>query len=154
MAINRTPILDQEIWRLKNKDKPIIKENTVPPNLIDTPIDQRNKIEERIFRLASESAEEEAELDLMSLLKEFKKWKEKNKGGWRDFLNSNREDIRIIKLKEGGPIDKANRPKEPGVKQIDLMPDFHILMDMLSKMSPQERESIQWLLDRTLGKKK
>ena len=154
MAINRTPILDQEIWRLKNKDKPIIKENTVPPNLIDTPIDQRNIIEERIFRLASESAEEEAELDLISLLKEFKKWKEENKGGWRDFLNSNREDIRIIKLKEGGPIDKANRPREPGVKQIDLMGDFHNLMDMLAKMNPQERKSIQWLLDRTLGKKK
>ena len=155
MAINRTPILDQEIWRLKNKDKPIIKENTVPPSLMDSPLEQRNLKEDRIFRLASESAEEEAELDLISLLKEFKKWKENNKGGWRDFLNSNREDIRIIKLKEGGPIDKANRPKEPpGVKQIDLMGDFHNLMDMLSKMSPQERASVQWLVDKTFGKKK
>ena len=154
MAINRTPILDQEIWRLKNKDKPIIRENTVPPSLMDSPLEQRNLKEDRIFRLASESAEEEAELDLMSLLKEFRKWKKNNKGGWRDFLNSNREDIRIIKLKDGGPIDKRNLPREPGVKQIDLMGDFHKLMDMLSKMSPQERESIQWLVDKTFGKKK
>ena len=34
--------IEEEIWRLKNKDKPKVKDNSVPPNLVDTPIDQRN----------------------------------------------------------------------------------------------------------------
>jgi len=160
----RNKYIEEEIWRLKNQDKPIIKQETVPPNLMDSPIDQRNFKDERIFRLASESAAEEAEMEFNSLLEEFREWKKKNKGTFKDFLKSNQEDIKIIKIsklladrkvaKEGGPIDKANRPKEPEVKQIDLMGDFHKLMGMLAKMSPQERRSIQWLVDRTFGKKK
>ena len=160
----RNKYLEEEIWRLKNQDRPIIKQETVPPSLMDPPLEQRNLKDDRIFRLASESPAEEFEMEFNSLLKEFREWKKKNKGNFKDFLKSNQEDIKIIKIsklladrkvaKEGGPIDKANRPKEPaGVKQINLMGDFHKLMDMLAKMSPQERESIQWLVDKTLGKK-
>ena len=159
----RTPLIEQEILRLKNKDKPKIKENVVPPNLIDGPIDQRNLRDERVFRLASETASEEAELELNSLLQQFREWQRTHKGTFKDFLKSN-QDIKIIKIskiladrrkvaKEGGVIDKANRPKEPQVKEINLMGDFHKLMDMLAKMSPQERRSIQWLVDKTFGKK-
>ena len=158
----RNKYLEEEIWRLKNKDKPIIKEKVVPPSLMDTPLEQRNLKDDRIFRLASESPAEEFEMEFNSLLKEFQDWKKKNKGTFKDFLKSN-QDIKIIKiskiladrtkLNSGGPV--KNKPKEPtGVKEIDLMPDFHKLMDMLSKMSPQERESINWLVEKTFGKKK
>ena len=65
------------------------------------------------------------------------------------------EEIEIKSAKHGGLIDKTNKPKEPaGVKKIDLMGDFYNLMDMVAKMSPQERRSIQWLLDKTFGKKR
>ena len=162
MAISRTPILDREIWRLKNINKPKLKQETVPPSLMDSPLEQRNFKDERIFRLASESPAEEFEMEFNSLLKEFQDWKKKNKGTFKDFLKSN-QDIKIIKISKiladrtklnaGGPV--KNKPKEPaGVKEIDLMPDFHKLMDMLSKMSPQERESIKWLVEKTFGKKK
>jgi len=158
----RNKYIEDEIWKLKNIDKPKIKENVVPPNLIDGPIDQRNLRDERVFRLASETASEEAELELNSLLLQFREWKRTHKGTFKDFLKSN-QDIKIIKIskiladrkvaKDGGLIDKRNLPKEPEVKQISLMGDFHKLMDMLSKMSPQERKSIQWLVDKTFGKK-
>ena len=158
----RNKYLEEEIWRLKNQDRPIIKQETVPPSLMDSPLEQRNLKDDRIFRLASESPAEEFEMELNSLLEEFREWKKKHKGNFKDFLKSN-EDIKIIKISKiladrtkldaGGPV--KNRPKEPaGVKEIDLMPDFHKLMDMLSKMSPQERKSIQWLVDKTFGKKK
>ena len=207
--MSRTPLLDQEIWRLKNEDLKIRpkKKNTVPPNLIDTPIDQRNFKDERIFRLASESAAEEFEMEFNSLLKEFQDWKKTHEGTFKDFLKSNKDDVKVIKIskilanrkvadatdaqqeeakrlwqlelkkmelnpyyipdlidpeeieiksaKHGGLIDKRNLPKEPAdVKKIDLMGDFYNLMDMVAKMSPEQRRSIQWLLDKTFGKKK
>ena len=158
----RNKYIEEEIWRLKNQDRPKIKQETVPPSLMDSPLEQRNLKDDRIFRLASESPAEEFEMELNSLLEEFREWKKKHKGNFKDFLKSN-EDIKIIKISKiladrtklnaGGPV--KNRPKEPaGVKEIDLMPDFHKLMDMLAKMSPQERRSIQWLVDKTFGKKK
>ena len=157
----RNKYIEEEIWRLKNQDRPIIKQETVPPSLMDSPLEQRNLKDDRIFRLASESPAEEFEMELNSLLEEFREWKKKHKGNFKDFLKSN-EDIKIIKISKiladrtklnaGGPV--KNRPKEPeGVKQIDLMGDFNKLMDMLAKMSPQERRSIQWLVDKTFGKK-
>ena len=39
--------IKEEIWKLKNKDKPKVKDNAVPPNLIDSPIDQRNLKDEK-----------------------------------------------------------------------------------------------------------
>ena len=90
----------EEIWKLKNKDKPEIKEKAIPPNLMDGPIDQKNLFDETIIRLASESAGEEAELELNSLLKEFIEWRKENKGGFKDFLKSNKKP-KIIKLNKG-----------------------------------------------------
>jgi len=51
--------IQEEIWRLKNKDKPKLKENSVPPNLMDGPIDQRNLKDEKIIKLASGAALDE-----------------------------------------------------------------------------------------------
>ena len=97
--------IQEEIWKLKNRDKPEIKDNAVPPNLIDSPIDQRNLFDETIIRLASESAGEEAELELNSLLEEFIEWKKENKGGFKDFLQSNKK-TKIIKLNRGGTVNE------------------------------------------------
>ena len=51
--------IQEEIWRLKNKDRPKLKEKSVPPNLMDGPIDQRNLKDEKIFKLASGAALDE-----------------------------------------------------------------------------------------------
>lgn len=100
----KTKHIEEEIWKLKNKDKPEIKDKAIPPNLMDGPIDQRNLLDEKIIRLASESAAEEAELDIISLLKEFKKWKKENKGGWKDFKKS--LEAKVISLKDGGDVNE------------------------------------------------
>ena len=101
----RNKYIEDEIWRLKNKDRPVIKDKAIPPNLMDGPIHQRNLLDEKIIRLASESAAEEAELDLISILKEFQEWKKDNKGGFKDFMKSNKKP-KIIKLKNGGTVNE------------------------------------------------
>ena len=54
----KTPLLNREIWKLKNQNqKP--EDKSIPPNLMDSPVYQRNLKDEKIFRMASESAEEE-----------------------------------------------------------------------------------------------
>ena len=46
------------------------------------------KVKEELMKLASETPEEEAQMMLdMEILQLFKEWKEKNKGGFDDFLN-------------------------------------------------------------------
>ena len=101
----RNKYIEDEIWRLKNKDRPVIKDKAIPPNLMDGPIHQRNLLDEKIIRLASESGAEEAELDLISILKEFQEWKKDNKGGFKDFMKSNKKP-KIIKLKNGGTVNE------------------------------------------------
>ena len=54
---------------------------------IDKPIYFAPKTRDQI-KLASESPTEEAELELNSLLEQFREWKKENKGGWKDFLKS------------------------------------------------------------------
>ena len=104
MRKTSTPFVDEEISKLKLKlegrdhHHPEVRENVVPPNLIDSPLDQPNLKDERIFRLASESAAEEAELELNSLLEEFRDWKKKHKGTFKDFLKDNREKIKVIQI--------------------------------------------------------
>ena len=45
---------------------------------------------------ASESAAEEAELELQSLLEEFKEWKQNNKGSFNDFLKDATESLKLL----------------------------------------------------------
>ena len=75
------------------------------PSSIDKPIYQRNLKDEKITKLASESAGEEAELELNSLLQEFMEWKKENKGGFKDFLKSNK-NLKVKKLKGGGTVNE------------------------------------------------
>ena len=150
----RNKYLEEEIWRLKNQDRPIIKQKVVPPSLMDSPLEQKDLKIENLFRLARS----DVDFDLLINIKQgYKNWLGAgNKGSTEDYLNSlSIDELKKLSLKEGGLVDKRNLPKEPAdVRKIDLMGDFHNLMDMLAKMTPQQRESIQWLLDRTLGKKK
>ena len=74
---------------------------TIDKTLYELPDGKKNK---KIL-LASESAAEEAELDLQQLLQQFEEWKKDNKGGWRDFLKSNK-DPRVIKLAHGGDVNE------------------------------------------------
>jgi len=46
---------------------------------------------EEDVKMASESAAEEAELELQQLLQQFEEWKKENKGGFKDFLKSEKE---------------------------------------------------------------
>tara|TARA_R100000963_G_scaffold33845_1_gene26508 strand:+ start:181 stop:591 length:411 start_codon:yes stop_codon:yes gene_type:complete len=72
---------------------------TIDKSLYEVPSGKKNK---KLF--ASETGEEEAELDLQQLLKEFEIWKEDNKGGWKDFLKSNK-DLKVKTLKDGGTVN-------------------------------------------------
>ena len=62
MRKTSTPFVDEEISKLKLKlegrdhHHPPTRENVVPPNLIDSPLNQPNLKDERIFRLASHDA--------------------------------------------------------------------------------------------------
>ena len=58
------------------------------------------------MKLASETPEEEAQMMLdMEVLQLFKEWKEKNKGGFDDFLNDPDVKIQRINLEGGGSVD-------------------------------------------------
>ena len=72
---------------------------TIDKSLYELPKDKKNK---KIL-FASESGAEESELDLQQLLKEFEEWKKDHKGGWRDFLKSNK-DPKVVKLSHGGSV--------------------------------------------------
>ena len=62
------------------------------------------------IKVASESAAEEAQLELDQLLQQFDEWKKDNKGGWRDFLKDNKDEPKIkkIKLKESGSVGESS----------------------------------------------
>ena len=51
----KTPLLNREIWKLKNQNQePETRENAVPPNLVDTPIDWRNLSDGKKYRFVKE----------------------------------------------------------------------------------------------------
>ena len=68
---------------------------TIDKSLYELPKGKKNKKK----LLASESGAEEAEMELDQLLLQFEEWKKDHKGGWRDFLKSHKDPI---KLKDGG----------------------------------------------------
>jgi len=148
-----TKHIEEEIWKLKNQDKPKIKDNTLPPNNIDAPIDQFNLDDAKKYRFVKHNMELEELAEATQYMRELFEKEIKNGNVPSSMSYSEWLERLRTKLNAGGPV--KNRPKEPaGVKKIDLMPDFHNLMDMLSKMSPQERESINWLVEKTFGKKR
>lgn len=70
---------------------------------ISKPIEKAPTVKEDLL-MASETAAEEAQLELDQLLQQFDEWKKDNKGGWRDFLKDNKDETKVkrINLKDGG----------------------------------------------------
>ena len=108
---------------------------------IDKPIYFAPKTLDQI-KLASESPGEEAELELNSLLEQFKEWKKENKGTFKDFLKSHQEDARIIKLKDGGLSLKLSRDSLISMLKNEYPVTYLRYMDDLDKMSDDKIKDI------------
>jgi len=152
MSINRTPFVDEEIWKLKFKNKKPENKST-PPDLIDTPLEQRNFEIENLFRLAKS----DVQLDLLIGIQQgYKEWlNQGNSGSTQDYLDSlSMDELKELSLKEGGLVDKANRPKQPSsVKKIDLTQEFLKTADFYSRLSSSEKETLDWMIKKLSGKK-
>ena len=70
---------------------------------ISKPIEKAPTVKEDLL-MASETAAEEAQLELDQLLQQFEKWSETNTGGWKDFLKDTKDATKVkrINLKDGG----------------------------------------------------
>jgi len=139
--------IQEEIWKLKNKDKSEIKDNSIPPNLIDGPIDQRNLKDEKLIKLASGM-----ELDELAEATQFMKelFEAEVKAGnipssmsYGDWITSLRTS-----LSGGGKVIKFSDYKKPrgGVKRINIG-DYFDLGRRLSSLSESERSTLKWLLN-------
>ena len=152
MSINRTPFVDEEIWKLKFKNKKPENKST-PPDLIDTPLEQRNFEIENLFRLAKS----DVQLDLLIGIQQgYKEWlNQGNSGSTQDYLDSlSMDELKELSLKEGGLVDKANRPKQPSsVKKIDLTQEFLKTADFYSRLSSSEKETLDRMIKKLSGKK-
>ena len=72
---------------------------------IDKEIRQMPSLKDEIKRI-SETAEEEAEMELQILLKQFEDWKKDNKGSFSDFMkDKSYPPINQIKLANGGSVE-------------------------------------------------
>ena len=143
----------EEIWKLKNKDKSEIKENAIPPNLIDGPIDQRNLKDEKLIKLASGM-----ELDELAEATQFMKelFEAEVKAGNIPSSMSYGDWIKGLRtsLSGGGKVIKFSDYKKPrgGVKKIDLGAYFDLGRTM-SSLSESERDTLKWLLNKSFPKK-
>ena len=139
--------IQEEIWRLKNKDKPKLKENSVPPNLMDGPIDQRNLKDEKIIKLASGAA-----LDELVEAQQFMKELFDAEVAAGNIPNSMSYDEWIISLRTGlsggGKVIKFSDYKKPKIKEIKIS-DYLDLGRRLSSLSESERETLKWILNKS-----
>ena len=89
---------------------------------ISKPIEKAPTTKESLL-VASETSQEEAQLELEQLLEQFKEWKEENSGGWKDFLNSSRDEIKVkrINLSAGGDVEKYGDLIDAYIKKIDVL---------------------------------
>ena len=145
--------IEEEIWKLKNKDKPKVKDNAVPPNLIDSPIDQRNLKDEKLIKLASGM-----ELDELAEATQFMQelFEAEIAAGNIPSSTSYNDWITGLRtsLSGGGKVIKFSDYKKPrgGVKKIDIGAYFD-LGRTLSSLSESERDTLKWLLNKSLYKK-
>ena len=143
--------IEEEISKLKNKDKPKVKDNAIPPNLIDNPISQKNLKDEKIIKLASG-----AELDEAIDAKQFmhKIYEREIEAG--NIPSSTSYDEWIINLRTslsgGGKVLKFSNYKKPKIKTIDIGA-YLDLGRTLSSLSQSERDTLKWILNRSLYKK-
>ena len=146
----RNKYIEEEIWKLKNKDKPKVKDNTTPPNLIDTPIDQRNLKDEKLFKFASG-----VELDELVEAQQFMKELFEKEIAAGNISSSTSYDEWVLNLRQslgdGGKVidfTKYAKSKEPKIKTIDIGQYFD-LGRRLSSLSKSERETLSWILNKS-----
>ena len=146
--------IQEEIWKLKNKDKPKVKDNTIPPNLIDTPIDQRNLKDEKLFKFASG-----VELDELVEAQQFMKELFEKEMAAGNISSSTSYDEWILNLRQslggGGKVvdlAKFRKSKEPKIKTIDVGKYFD-LARTVSSLSQSELDTLRWVLNKSLYKK-
>ena len=143
----------EEIWKLKNKDKPEIKDNSIPPNLIDGPINQRNLKDEKLIKLASGM-----ELDELAEATQFMRELFESEIAAGNIPSSTSYNDWITGLRTslsgGGKVIKFSDYKKPrgGVKKIDLGAYFDLGRTM-SSLSESERDTLKWLLNKSFPKK-
>ena len=90
---------------------------------IDKEIRQMPSLKDEIKRI-SETAEEEAEMELQILLKQFEDWKKDNKGSFSDFMKDKSDPpIKQIKLANGGSVEDYSDLIDAYTKVIDVLPD-------------------------------
>ena len=143
----RNKYIEEEIWRLKNKDiEPKIKEDILPPNLIDSPLD-KGPSNADLFRLASEAQEDEFKvIELPALIKEFNELKKKNPSlRWEEFYNNSTR----VHVGDGGPIKNKPRGPKGGVKKIN-MADYHKFGMTVASLTDDERKVLGSLLSKML----
>ncbi len=197
--------IQEEIWKLKNKNKkPKEEKDYVPPNLMDSPIEQRNLKDEAVIKLAS-GIELDEMVEAQQFMKELFEAEQKAgnipssisydewilslrtslSGGGRVGFDSGgstaaeRYEAKIKELtdkglsrelaeaiviselspdayrileKEGGRVIKFSDYKKPKIKTIDIGKYFD-LGRRLSSLSQSERDTLKWILNRSLPKK-
>ena len=102
----------------------------------------------QLLKLASETPEEEFELDVLSVLKEFPKWSKENPGkDIMDFYEEKGIVIKRIELDKGGVVflsDYLKQKEKPKVKKIDLAQgDFN---KSVTGLSDSDKDLIKDLL--------
>ena len=88
---------------------------------------------------ASESAAEEAEMELQSLLEEYKEWKKKNEGSFNDFMKNASDKVRIIKLKHGGAVEDYGDLIDAYEKGIDVI-EGETLTEYINRIRAGEKK--------------
>jgi len=149
----KNKFIQEEIWRLKNKDKQKKKENIVPPNLIDSPINQRNFKDEKIIKLASGSSLDEL-VEAQQFMHDLFE-KEIEAGNIPSSMSYNEWILSLRKnLSGGGNVIKFSDHKKPrgGVKRIKIS-DYFDLARTMASLSQGERDTLKWLLNQSLPKK-
>ena len=145
MAISRIPLVDEEIWKLKRKQKPLLrKDNSVPPDLIDSPIYQRNLKDEKVIKFARNEAAIDELVEATQYMqelfeKEIKAGNIPSSMSYGEWLESLR-----TKLSNGGPVDPAD----------DLLKQWLKLMELRSRLSERERDNVDFLIDKLAPKNK
>ena len=88
---------------------------------VDKEIRQMPSLKDEIKRI-SESAEEEAQMELQMLLKQFEDWKKNNTGSFSDFMKDKSDPpVKEIKLANGGSVEDYADLIDAYTKGIDVL---------------------------------
>ena len=113
---------------------------------ISKPIEKAPTVKEDLL-VASETAAEEAQLELDQLLQQFEKWSETNTGGWKDFLKDTKKGFKPKRIKLGsGGVTGDTLAEDYGdlidawVKKIDVL-ENESLTDYINRVRKSEAKN-------------